>query len=283
MKKNIKYANILNIIGNVFLFFIKIIVGFISGSIALISDGLNSFLDVLYSIVIYITVKLGRKEPDKTHPFGHYRFEALGGLIVAIIISVFGFEIISYAVRSIIAGDLKVVGYLPIIVLLITVLVKIIMSVYLNIVGKKELSPALRAAAIDSRNDIFVSLSAIIGVLGNNLGLKILDPLLGIFIGIWVMIQGYILAKENIFYLTGHAPSKKIINYIKKEAKSIKGVIDVTDIKAHYVGNFVHVRLEVLVDEKTSLKKAHTISELVEKKIINLKIVDEAFVHIEPI
>ncbi|MFH1638293.1 MAG: cation diffusion facilitator family transporter [Candidatus Woesearchaeota archaeon] len=278
-----KNATILGLIGNIFLFIIKLIVGVLTGSIAVISEAVNSFTDILSAIVVFICVKISRKRPDKSHPFGHHRAEPIAGLVVAILAAVLGVEIINYAIRNVIVGDYAILGFLAISVLLVTILVKAAMAAYLFKTSRKRNSPAIKAMAIDCRNDVIVAATALIGVAGNYFGFRILDPIAAIVIGLYVIKQGYNIGKENIDYLVGKAPPQWLIKKVKKAASSIKGVKGVHDVKAHYVGSFIHVQVHIEVDKKITLQKAHTIGKTVEKAVISIPDFQKAFVHIDPI
>src|SRR3990172_10675826 len=95
-------ATVIGLVCNTFLFFIKIIAGIMSGSLALISDAINSLTDIAASIAIFICVKVSGKEADEGHPFGHHRAEPIAGLIVAILAGVIGFEIIRISIERLI-------------------------------------------------------------------------------------------------------------------------------------------------------------------------------------
>ncbi len=278
-----KKATQLSLAGNLFLFVLKIIVGLMSGSLALISEAINSFLDVLTSIAAYISVKVSAKIADADHPFGHSRAEPIAGLIVAIVAVMLGLSVINYAIQKIISGEIVSLGLLPLIALLITIVVKLAMIFYFKDVVKDTRSPAVKACEIDSRNDVLLAIAAIVGVIGNMLGYKFLDPIAAIVLGALVIKEGYDIGKENINFLVGGRPPKKVLRQIEKKALGVTGVIDVHDIRAHYVGNNAHVEVHVEIDEKLDLKKAHDIGEEAKYQIEDIDVVEEAFIHIDPV
>lgn len=283
MNSHAKNATRLGLIGNIFLFIIKLIVGITSGSIALISEAINSFTDILSAGVVFFCVKIAHKRADKSHPFGHQRFEPIAGLVVAILAAVLGVEVINYAIRNIISSKYAILGLLPIIVLLITIVVKVGMAIHFFKVSKKLNSPAIKAMAIDSRNDIIVAIAALVGVGGNILGIRILDPIAGILIGLYVIKQGYSIGRENIDYLVGRSPPQWIIRKVRKAVLSIKGVKGVHDIKAHYLGSFIHVQVHVEVNKNIKTESSHIIGKKVEKIIESMPEFQKAFVHIDPV
>ena len=272
----------LGIFGNIFLFIIKIIVGFAFNSLALISDALNSFTDIIASFVVYISVKVGAKRADKKHPFGHQRAEPIAGLIVAILMGILGFEVINAAVSRLLSGEEMVKGFLPVVVLAITMALKSGMYLYVSKVGGKLKSTAILASAVDHRNDVLIGFSALVGVVGANLGYGSLDSFVAIIIGFWIIKSGYDIGVDNLKFLIGEAPDKELMRKIKKEAFLVKGVKGVHDSRAHYVGVLLQVEVHVSVDKKISIEKAHAIGEKVKEKLIGLEDVKEAFVHIDP-
>ncbi len=283
MANDAKKATVLGLAGNIFLFLIKLVVGLLTGSITLISEAVNSFTDILSAGVVFFCVKIACRKPDRTHPFGHQRFEPVAGLAVAILAAVLGVEIINYAIRKIISGEYAVLGWLAVSVLLITIVVKIFMALYFSKVSRKLNSPAIKAMWIDCRNDVLIAVAALVGVGGNALGWGILDPLAGIFIGLYVIKQGYDIGKENIDYLVGRAPPDWMIKKVRKAALGVRGVKGVHDIKAHYVGSFIHVEVHIEVGKNLHTKESHAIGEGVQDAIEKLLEFNRAFVHIDPV
>ena len=271
------------LIGNTFLFVIKLIAGIMTGSIAVISDAVNSFSDIIASIVVYISVKVSHRRADAGHPFGHRRAEPIAGLIVAIFIGIVAFEVLRASIGRLFVGGVKHIGYIAVVVLLITVFVKTFMTLYMRHVGRKVNSPAIMASAVDSFNDIVISTTALLGVVGTNIGFWYLDAGVGIVISFYIFYSAYKIGKENIDYLMGRAPGKENLDRIKAAAKSIKGVKSIHDTKAHYVGHFIQVEVNIEVDRKLNVKKAHDIGEKVERVLMELPNIDDAFIHIDAV
>lgn len=283
MREAAHKATLLLVLGNTLLFILKIIVGLMSNSIGIISDAINSFTDIITSFVVFICIKLSGKRADKSHPFGHHRIEPIAGLVVAIFIAIVGVEVIRAAIKRFIAGETVFFSLLAVAVLLFTMILKSFMAVYLKKTGKKINSPAIFASYVDCRNDVFISGAVLLGFVGYHLGYTYLDPLAGIIIGVWIIFSGFQVGKSNIDFLVGRSPDKKTIEQIKKIAVSIKGVKGLNDVKAHYVGNYIHVEVHIELSKKLSMVKAHNIAKKVELKLEELHWVNKAFIHIDPI
>jgi len=270
------------IILNTILFVSKITVGVAANSIAIISDALNSLSDVISSIGILFAVKVANHRPDHDHPFGHHRAEPIAALVVAIIAGILGFEIIRSSIFSLFINNISIIGAAAIGVLLFTMIVKSAMAYYFIKRGTDMNRPAIKAAGVESRNDILVSGIALVGVLCSKYNIFYVENISAFFIGIFVIYSGYKIASENIDYLMGASAPLQYLKQIKKAALSIKGVTGIHDVKAHYVGNYIHVEIHVEVDMNTSTKVSHDIGEKVQHKIERLSFIDKAFIHIDP-
>ncbi len=276
-----KKATIINLVTNIFLFIIKLIAGLMSNSIAIISDAINSFTDIVTSFAVMYTVKLARKKPDSNHPFGHHRAEPIAGLVIAVFASILGFEIMRSSLVRFFNKEAIVLGYVAFGVTIVAVVIKIILTLYLRTVGKRHRSPALVAAGIDSRNDVLSSFVVLIGITGYYFGITYLDAIAGILIGIYIIKSGFDIGRENVDYLMGKSPNKKYYRKLHQLGESVKGVIGVHDLKIHYVGNYFHAEIHIEVDGKIKTSESHKIAIAVQKKLEALEEVDRVFVHVD--
>ncbi len=283
MKIEAKRATWLGIIGNIILFILKIVVGIVYNSIAVISDAINSFTDIIASVIVFISVKVSSKRADKGHPFGHHRAEPIAGLIVAIFVGIVGFEVINAAFHRLMGGDGIIRGIPPLIVMGFTLVLKLFMYLYFKRVGKKVKSTAILASAADHRNDVLISVAALIGVGGAYFGYTFLDPLVALVIGVWIIYAGYEIGRTNVKFLMGEAPSEELMIQIKEIALETKGVKGLNDVRAHYVGVLLHVEVHIEIDKNLRISKGHSISKMVQNRIEKLEDIDRVFVHIDPV
>jgi cation diffusion facilitator family transporter len=283
MKATKKSAVIVGLLGNIALFISKLIIGLMTNSIAIISDALNSLTDIINSIVLFVSVKVGSKSADKEHPFGHYRSEPIGALIVAVLTVVLGFEIVRIAIDRIVTKVSPNFSMPMLLMLFAIIVVKSSMYFYTKAAWKKTNSTALFAFMVDHRNDILIASGAIMGFVGSNYGLAFLDPLVAILIGLWIIKVGFGIGISNIKYLMGEAPKKELLEKIKNAASKVKGIKSVQEVKAHYVGTLLEVEVHIMVDRNLTIYRAHALGKKVEKKVEMLEEVEKAFVHIDPI
>jgi cation diffusion facilitator family transporter len=282
MKTQGEKATIIGIAANSFLFVIKITVGLMFNSLAVISDAVNSFSDIIYSGAIYMAVKISAKKADKDHPFGHHRAEPVAALIVAILAGILGFQIVRAGIEGLFVLGVHIFSLWSVLVLLVCMSTKIGMWLYFRKIGRRINSPALLASSIDSRNDVLISFTALIGVFGAFVGYVRLDDIAAILIGLFIIWSGYKIGMENIDFLMGKSPSERTLGEVKKRALSIEGVLGLNDVRAHYVGSFIHVEVHIELDERMDTKRAHDIGKAVQRKIEEMRNVDKAFIHIDP-
>ncbi len=282
-QKHPESATRLGIILNTLLFIGKLAVSIMSGSIALISDTLNSFSDILASVGIHIAVRIGNKKADADHPFGHGRVEPLSGIVVAIFTGILGFEVLRSGILALF--NFREVSHIPWVVgiLLVTVVVKLFMTLYFSAASRRFRSPGLKATAVDSRNDVMVSSIALIGVLGTWLEVLWLEGVAAIIISVFILFSAFSLGKENIDFLVGKAPSDEMIQEISDVVMKVEGVKGINEILAHYVGNAVHIEIHVALDGSLQFSRAHDIGTDVQNSVENMAEVSRAFIHVDPV
>jgi cation diffusion facilitator family transporter len=268
---------------NVFLFIIKAVVGIMSNSIAVISEALNSFTDVLVSIGIKIAVKISDDRPDSKHQFGHNAAQPLAAFILAVFAFVVAINIIEESIKRLIEPQKIDVIPSVYIVLIITIVTKVLLNRYQVRIGKMFNSPAVRAASIDSINDVLASSIALLGVVGAALKMNYIDSIAGIMVAMFICKSGYEVARENIDYLMGRSATHEFDEKLKAVTLGIKGVKGINDLRSHYVGNKFHVEIHVEVDKNISTNVSHDIGNVVRNTLENLEGVQKVFVHIDPV
>lgn len=276
-------ASLVAIGANALLLGVKAAATSLSDSLTIFSETLNSLADVVSAVVVVLCVRWAWQTPDENHPFGHRRAEPVAGLVVAIFTGILGFEVCRAAALDLWVGGLpRHIGPYPIAALCITAGLKTWLSAYFRRRGRALDSPALRATAVDSRNDVLVSLQGLAAVVAAEAGVPILDKVAAILVGGYVLYSGYHIGMENLDYLMGRSPNRELLERVRTAAESIDGVQGVGAIKGHYVGTFVHVELTARVDGSLSTVESHDLSEAARIAVEAIETVDRAFVHISP-
>jgi cation diffusion facilitator family transporter len=251
-------------------------------SIAIISDALNSFTDIIASLVVHISIIVSYQRPDSGHQFGHKRAQPIAGLIVAIFTGIVGFEVITASIRRLLDGQTAQQGIPPIVITFVVIIIKAALYVYTKIIYNKTKSTALLASSIDHRNDMLISFTVLIGVIATFFGYPILDPIVAVIIGIWIIKSGFDIGMDNIKYLMGVPPSENLFEKIEEHAKSVPGVIGLNDVRAHYVGTQIEAEVHIYVNNKLNIRKAHDLGKVVQKKVEGIPDISRAFIHIDP-
>ena len=269
---------------NAFLLALKAAATGLSDSLTIFSETLNSLADVVSAVVILVCVRWAWKRPDADHPFGHRRAEPIAGLVVAIFAGILGFEVCRTALMNLWRGELPDrIGPFPIVALCLTTVLKAGLWAFFRWRGRQLNSPALRATAVDSRNDVCVALQGLVGVVVAELRLPMFDTIAALLVGGYILYGAYRIGMENIDYLMGRSPDAELLRRIHQQADQVPGVRQVGDIKAHYVGTLIHVELTAFVDGQLSTVDSHDLCEAARAAVESIATIDRAFVHISPL
>lgn len=276
-------GGVLGIICNVFLFGIKLVIGLMMNSIAIISDAVNNLSDTGSSLVTIIGTKLSSRHPDKEHPFGHGRMEYISTLIVSFLIGIVGFELLKSSFSKIIDPQPVEFNLLLIIILSVSVLIKVWMFSYNRYLGKKIKSTVLTATASDSLNDVIATSAVIIStIIGKFVSLPI-DGIVGFIVSGMVIYTGFGIAKDTIDLLVGSAPDKELVEKIEKTVLEAEGIVGIHDLIVHDYGpGRVMASAHAEVPDTADIVRAHEIIDETEEKILR-ELGVTIVLHMDPI
>ncbi len=283
MPQRLNKATNIGITVNLFLFLIKAFAGLVSNSIAIISEAVNSLTDIVSSVAIKYSIHLSRQKPDEKHQFGHSAAQPIAAFIVAVFAFVLGIKIVEESVKRIVSPEPINASIIIYCILITTIITKIILSQYQRRIGNRYNSPAMKAAGVDSLNDVLASSIALVGVIAASMQFKFVDGIAGILVAMFIFKTGYEVAKENIDYLMGRSADDRFIFDVAKVALKVEGVQGLNDIRSHYVGDKLHIEIHIEVDKNTKTKVSHDIGKLVQLDIEKMDEVQKAFVHIDPV
>ena len=280
-----KKAATVAIVANCFLTLFNIAIGIMSGSYALVSEGAHTLSDVATSIIAYIGFKIGQKPADDEHPIGHGRAEAIGGLIIVLFLGMVAYEIMQGAIERLLNPSLITTpDFYAAIMAVLGIMINFSVSEYIIKIGKEIRSPAIVADGKHQKTDIFSSIAVLLSVVVSNIGYPILDPIIGLIIGVLILKTAYEVGKENIDHIMGKVPSPEFINKIKRVANKTPNAQDAHNIKVDYLGSYAVVSLHVKVDGNMTVDESHKIAHSVEKNLIKkIPEVKYAMVHVCPI
>ena len=269
---------------NIFLAFIKIIAGILGKSSVMIADGLHSASDIITSMGVLIGNYISSKPFDKEHNYGHEKAETLVSFLLSIILIAVAVSIGYEASKSLFNIEgIAIPTLLPLVVSIISILIKEYQYRITIRIAKKINSPALKADAWHHRSDALSSIAAFVGIGGAMLGFKILEPLASIVVALFVCKVGYDILKNAVNELMDVSIDETYENEIKKIAQLTEGVMNLGSLRTRKHGASAYVDLVICVDGKLTVTSGHDIATNLEKKIQNdINIVKGITVHVEP-
>lgn len=282
-ERSYRLALFITLGGNLLLAVGKGIVAYLSGSAAVYADAANSVSDVIYSILMALGLWAATRPPDLSHPQGHSRYEPLVGLLVTGSMAFAGFEAARNAFNRYVENALApITPDLPVIILLVSALIKVFMFISINRISRRILSPTLATTARDNLSDVLASLAAFIGVLGSNMVHPLADPVAGLLVALWIFRNAFIAGRENLGFLTGRGANREEVEAFVNAAEEIPGVIRVHHIMTEYAGPRLVIDMHINVNGEKTLNESHEISDKVIRKLESFPNVDRAYVHLEP-
>lgn len=278
-----KFAGVVGIISNLILCIMKILIGLVSRSIAIIADGINNLADASSSIITLVGFKLASQPEDEDHPYGHARIEYLTGLFISIVIIVIGLQLLRTSIDKILHPDPLEFSYLTIIILVAAILIKLWQSLFNRSIGRKIRSVTLMATAADSRNDVISTSVVLISVIvGKFTGIQI-DGYMGCLVALFIIWSGIQLVRETTSPLLGEAPDHELVNSITEIVKKEPGVLGIHDLMVHNYGpGKIFASMHIEVDADGDLMESHDMIDNIEKTVKEALRV-EFVVHMDPV
>lgn len=277
-----KFAGVVGIICNIFLFAIKILAGTLFNSVSVTADAVNNLSDASSSVVSLMGFKLSEKPADEEHPYGHGRYEYLSGLIVAVMIMVIGVELLKSGVERVFNPSAVEFSVITVCVLCVSIAVKLWMAFFNYSLGKKINSGTLKATGSDSRNDV-IATSAVLAaaVISYFTGIE-LDGFMGIAVSVFILYSGVGIIRETLDPLLGRAPDKSFVEKIRNRILSYPGVLGTHDLLVHDYGpgrKFASVHVEMSADD--DVIASHDVIDNIERDFLQDGL--HMVVHFDPI
>ncbi len=270
-----KYGVLCSVFGmvtNIILSISKMILGFFTGSISIVADGIDNLTDCASSIATLVGFKLASMPPDPEHPYGHERIEYLTGMIISIIIIIVGVLLGRSSIDGIInKSEMNIENFnILLIVLIFSILIKFIQFLYYKRVSKKIKSNTIKASSQDSLNDCIKTFVVLIAVVILKVWKINLDAWFGLGVSLYILINGIKLVKEASSPLIGESPDKDLTNKIVDKIMSYEGVLGIHDLMIHNYGpakTFVTAHVEV--DSSNNILESHDLMDNIERDFMN--------------
>jgi cation diffusion facilitator family transporter len=261
----------------------KGVVGFFSGSIALVAQAVDSLTDIFASVTVYIGLKVARRKPTERFPYGYYRAETFASLIVAAFIIASGAAILVESIIRFLQPETVSFPQVALLVAAVSIPFLYFLANYNKKIGEEINSQAIIGQAKNFTLDVFSSVLVFVGVLFSYLGAPWIEAVVSVLISIFVLKAGAEVGRDAVLTLMDAVVIPEHIEKIKKAAEEIQGVVDVHDIKIRKSGPFCFGEMHMDVEEDLSVEKAHAITEEVERNVKQqCKQLETLTIHMEP-
>jgi len=281
--KDIRFVTNLGIAANFVLSVVKVGVGLLAGSMALVADGIHSISDMTTDIAVLLGIYFGSKQPDDRHPYGHGRIETFAAGFIGAVLIVVGTAMIYRAAVDVAAGKYATPGFVVLFVALISVVVKEFLYRITKKIAIKSHSSALYANAWHHRSDAFSSIAVVAGFVSLKFGFKYGDQMAAAAVGLMVILVAVRIITDCLHELTESAVDSDTIEHIKNIINADSSIRQWHKLRTRTVGREVFLDLHILVDPDLSVAAAHEIAENLENALdkqitrpVNIT------VHIEP-
>ena len=287
-RREVRKVLIITLLLNLLVMTLKAVLGWVTGSLSLQADALHSVTDSANNVLGLVASNLSSPYPDRDHPYGHQKFEAIGALGIAAFLGIACFEILQGAIERIWEGITPVqISASELWILLIVLGINIFVAFYERGVGKRVGSPILVADAHHTMSDVWVTITVLVGLIGiwqspslNLPQLQWLDVILAFPVAFLVFRSGWKVLTSNLPWLVDEiAIAPEAIHSL---VMTIPGVINCHDIASRgLLGRQVFIEMHLVVDTG-DVERAHEITEAVEKYLEESFSPVRVLIHVEP-
>ncbi|MDR2898287.1 MAG: cation diffusion facilitator family transporter [Spirochaetaceae bacterium] len=284
-QKLITLAGIIAFGGNLLLAGLKIVAGSITGSLAVIGDGIDSSTDVIIACMTLVISRIISRPSDKDHPWGHGRAETTATMVLSFLIFFAGAQLGVSAVKQLFSGEVSPApDMLAIIVTAVSVVGKGILAFTQFRLGKKAASSMVLANAQNMRNDIVISFSVLAGLAAARIfGMPILDAITAAAVSLWVMKNAVTIFMEMNTELMDGNPDNTMYAELFASILAVDGVRNPHRARIRKIASRWDIDVDIEVDAELTVHQAHDIAEKVEKSVRRtIPDVYDIVVHVEP-
>ncbi|WP_411032961.1 cation diffusion facilitator family transporter [Shinella sp. BYT-45] len=269
---------------SLFVMGLKLVAWWVTGSVALLSDGLESSVNVVAAVVAFAAVTYAAKPADKTHPFGHHKAEYLSAVLEGVLIVVAALLIVIEAVPAVLAPAPLEAPALGLAINFAAGAINAVWAFTLIRAGRRYRSPALSADGQHILSDVVTSAGVLVGlVLAIATGYAVLDPLLAVLVALNILYQGWKVIAHSVDGLMDHAVEPEEAEAIKTAiAVNGAGSLGVHDLKTRRAGAATFVDFHLVVPAAMPVGAAHEICDRLEDAIRTVQPGAQIAIHVEP-
>ncbi len=276
-------SGIVGIVINSLLFLLKLTVGIIVSSVAVIADAFNNLSDAASSVITIVGFKMANKPADKNHPYGHGRIEYISALIISFLVLLVGFQFVKTSIGRILKPEAVSFDWLSFTLLMISILFKLWLSIFNKKLSKKIDSSSLKATSTDALGDVFITLVVALSLLASLFTSFPVDGYIGLGVSLFIIYAAYGLIKETVNPLIGEAPCETLAKNIQDSLTSYNYISGTHDLIIHNYGPgrimaSVHAEIPSNIDVMT----IHEVIDKAEREI-SLKYDLHLVIHMDPI
>ncbi|OHB54989.1 MAG: hypothetical protein A2173_02280, partial [Planctomycetes bacterium RBG_13_44_8b] len=251
--RQIRRVTWVGLIINIVLASVKIIIGFFVSSMALIADGVHSLSDMFTDFAVILGAKIGAKEPDKDHPYGHGWAETFASLFIALLLVIVAGGMIYKAASSITAQKISKIGYAVLFIAIISIVAKEYCFVITRNVAVKFSSSMTYANAWHHRSDALSSIAVVIGAVASMLGFGYADQIAAIIVGVMIIWIAIKILGDSVGQFTARAVDARTNEQITKIIASQTQIRNWHKLRTRVVGRELFMDLHILVDPELKI------------------------------
>jgi cation diffusion facilitator family transporter len=284
-EKTIIRSSWVSTVGNVILSVAKIVIGLLSGSLAVLGDGIDSATDVVISIVMIFTARIMYRPPSRRYAYGYEKAEGIATKILSLVIFYAGAQMLISTITNLFSDEVRALPTaLAIYVTVFSIVGKLLLALYQYRQGKKVNSALLTANAVNMRNDVIISAGVLVGLAATFvLKMPILDTITGLIISLFIIKSAVGIFIESSVELMDGVKDTTVYDKIFAAVDRVEGATNPHRVRSRQMGNMYMIDLDIEVDGGLTLHAAHAISEAVEKSIKqSVENVYDIVVHVEP-
>lgn len=260
-------SSIVGILCNVLLFGIKLLIGMLMHSIAVMADAFNNLSDAASSVISFVGVKMAGKPADKEHPFGHGRMEYIAAFIVAFLVIQVGFSFFKSSAGKLMHPEAITFQLVPFLILVLSVGVKLWMGLFNRKLGKRINSKVMLATSADSMGDAVTTSATLISILICRFAGVNIDAAAGVLVSLMVMWAGISIAKETLEPLIGEAADPELYKKISEMVEAYDGILGTHDLIVHNYGpNKSMASIHAEVPRDADIEESHEIIDRIERE-----------------
>jgi cation diffusion facilitator family transporter len=278
-------ASWVGVAGNALLSLMKIVIGIISGSLAVIADGIDSASDIITSLITLFTARILSRPPNIKYPYGYLKADTIATKALAFVILFAGAQLAIGTVRNLIQGiEREIPDMLAVYVTLVSIAGKFLLARHQLRVGKQTGSEMLRANARNMQNDVLISVSVLIGLLFTFvLEMPVFDSVTALVVSAWILKVGFQIFMQTNRDLMDANTDPEIYNRVFCAVAKVEGANNPHRVRIRKIGNFFMIVLDIEVDGEIPAREAHEICVRVEESIRrDIENVFDIMIHVEP-